>query len=94
MIKYEDFASEPKAVVNKILDFISESRALTPFISSNEIELGINHSAWGNPSRFKIGKVELKIDNEWKNKLNTFDKFISTVCTFPLLLKYGYKVNY
>lgn len=93
MIKYEDFAKKPKIVISTILDFISESDVSTPFVSDNEVELSINHSVWGNPSRFKTDKIELKADDEWKNKLNIFDKLVSTVCTFPLLLKYGYKIT-
>ncbi len=93
MVKYEDFAKKPKMVISTILDFISESDVSTPFVSRNEVELSINHSAWGNPSRFKTGKIELKSDEEWKNKLNIFDKLVSTACTFPLLLKYGYGMN-
>ena len=93
MVRYEDFARKPKMVVSTILDFISESDVSIPFTSENEVELSINHSAWGNPSRFKTGKIELKADDEWQNKLNSFDRLISTACTFPLLLKYGYKIN-
>lgn len=91
MIRYEDFARKPKMTVSTILDFISESSASTPFVSASEVELSVNHSAWGNPSRFKTGRIELKVDDEWKSKLNSFDKLISTVCTFPLLSRYGYK---
>ena len=93
MVKYEDFAKKPKMIINTILDFMSESNTSTPFVSSNEVELSVNHSAWGNPGRFKTGRIELKADEEWKNKLNRLDKLISTVCTFPLLSKYGYKIN-
>ena len=93
MVRYEDFAREPKAIVNKILNFVSESNISTPFVSENEVQLSINHSTWGNPSRFKTGKVELKADNEWKSKLNIFDKAVSTICTFPLLLRYGYEIT-
>lgn len=92
MVRYEDFVENPKAIISKILTFISESQSSIPFISNNEINLETNHSVWGNPSRFKVGRVELKADNEWKSKLNIFDRSISTTCTFPLLLKYGYKV--
>ena len=93
MVRYEDFVRKPKMVVNTILDFISESDISTSFVSNNEVELSVNHSAWGNPSRFKTGKIELKTDDEWKTKLNSFDKFVSTACTFPFLTKYGYKIG-
>ena len=93
MIRYEDFTREPKAILSEILRFVSEPDASTPFVSEKVVELNINHSVWGNPSRFKTGKIELKIDNEWKSKLNVFDKFVSTACTLPLLLKYGYQIT-
>ena len=93
MIRYEDFANEPRKIVNDILDFISEENSKRPFVSDRMVQLGINHSVWGNPSRFKKGEVELQLDDEWKNKLSPFDKVISTLCTLPLLVKYGYRVN-
>ena len=92
-IRYEDFAEEPLAITNQILDFIGEPSSKTPFISEKEIELHTNHSVWGNPGRFKTGKITLKLDEEWKRKLKTTDKLISTTATLPLLIKYGYKVN-
>lgn len=91
-IRYEDFVKEPKITLNKILYFIDEKPSDSPFLSENEIVLNQNHSVWGNPSRFKTGKVELKLDEAWKKEMEISDKFLSTVLTFPLLLRYGYKV--
>lgn len=90
MLRYEDFANKPREAVLNILGFVNESNLKTPFVSENEVKLGVNHAVWGNPSRFKTGIVELKLDEEWKTKMKYFDKFISTVLTFPLLKKYGY----
>ncbi len=93
MIRYEDFIAKPKETISSILNFISESDASMPFASDNEVELSINHSVWGNPSRFNMGKIELKLDNEWKTKLTGFDRFVSTTCTLPLLSRYGYRIK-
>lgn len=93
MIRYEDFASHPKKTVSKVLDFIGESPSLSPFIADNKIEIKSNHSVWGNPSRFKTGLVELKLDEEWKHKMGKLDKFVSTALTLPWLLKYGYSAK-
>ena len=93
MVRYEDFALEPERTVSNILNFIGESNAKTPFVSDRTVRLGHNHSVWGNPSRFKTGDVELKLDDEWRNKLGFLDKTVSTICTLPLLVKYGYKIN-
>jgi hypothetical protein len=44
----------------------------------------------GNPSRFRTGKIELQLDEEWKVKMRGADKNVVTALTAPLLLKYGY----
>lgn len=92
MLRYEDFIKEPRKSIEEILNFTGCSGAKTPFISENTLELKANHSVWGNPSRFKTGQIELKADSEWEKKLNVLDKTISTVTTFPLLVKYKYKM--
>ena len=90
LVKYEDFAMHPKKTCEKILDLINEVPDKSPFISEKKVELKTNHSVWGNPSRFKSGTIELKLDEEWKTKMARADKLISTTLTLPLLKKYGY----
>jgi hypothetical protein len=91
-IRYEDFVGKPKMTFTKILETVGESSSKLPFISDNEIELKKNHTVWGNPSRFKTGIVKLKLDEEWRTKMKPSDRLITTFLTFPLLLRYGYKV--
>lgn len=93
MVRYEDFIKEPKKTTTKILDFIGEKEVGSPFISERGIKLTSNHSVWGNPSRFKTGTIELKLDEEWKTKMKKRDKFVLTMLTFPWLLKYGYSTK-
>ncbi len=90
--KYDDFILNPKATITKILSLVNEETSSLPFISDYEVKLGANHSVWGNPNRFESGIVKLKLDEEWKEKLNKKDRLISTLITFPLLRKYGYKL--
>lgn len=92
MLRYEDFIGNPKGTIEDILKFTNETDKDLSFISGSEVDLNLNHSVWGNPSKFKVGKVKLKIDDEWKVKLNTKDKLISTISTLPLLMKYDYKI--
>jgi hypothetical protein len=90
---YEDFATQPKASIQKILNFLNEPSVNLPFISENEVQLGINHSVFGNPNRTSSGAIAIKLDDEWKRKLNPSDRKTVTALTFPLLLKYGYFFN-
>lgn len=87
---YEDFATHPKATIQKILNFLDEQSSNLPFISENEVQLGISHSVFGNPNRSSSGAIAIKLDDEWKRKLNPSDRKTVTTLTFPLLLKYGY----
>lgn len=92
-LRYEDFTKNPKKTVETILDFIGEKETKSPFISERTATLTSNHSIWGNPSRFKTGDVEIKLDNEWEEKLGKKDFLISSLVSFPLLVKYGYKLS-
>jgi UTP-glucose-1-phosphate uridylyltransferase len=60
------------------------------FIKENVISLVENHTVAGNPMRFKTGKIELKLDEEWREKLNPFIRKFVTIITYPYLKKYGY----
>lgn len=87
---YEDFATQPKTAVQKILNLLSEQPSCLPFLTENEVELGISHSIFGNPNRTKTGKIKIALDREWKNKLNPSTKATVAALTFPLFVKYGY----
>ncbi len=94
LIHYSDFIKNPKAAINTILELIDEHPSKLPFISDDEVTLGTNHSVWGNPVRFQNGIVKLKLDEEWKEKLNKKDKMISTLVTLPFLIRYGYSLKF
>lgn len=91
VLRYEDFIERPKDSIQKILNFIGEKSPNLPFITDHTVQLNSNHALWGNPSRFKTGVVELKKDDEWKEKMKASDRLISTALTWPLLMKYEYK---
>lgn len=91
VMRYEDFIEKPKKSVQEILNFIGEKPLSLPFVGDHSVQLGLNHALWGNPSRFKTGVVELKKDDEWKEKMKASDKILTTALTWPLLLKYEYK---
>lgn len=87
---YEDFAARPKEVIQKIIRMLNEEPERLPFLSENEVELGISHSVFGNPNRSDRGAIKIKLDDEWKRKIDKGDRRTVTALTFPLLIKYGY----
>jgi len=50
-LRYEDFATQPRAALTRILAFIDEDGAL-PFVEDDTVVLGVNHTVAGNPNRF------------------------------------------
>lgn len=89
LVHYEDVVAHPRATIERIARFVGEPSAGINFVDDKTVELSGNHTAWGNPSRFKTGQIQLRPDNEWLTRLKTGDRLISTGLTFPLLLRYG-----
>jgi len=90
LLRYEDFVAEPQRAVRRILGLVHEETASLPHVSEHEVELGVNHNIWGNPSRFRTGKVEVRPDREWASRIKPNDAKAITSLTFPLLVRYGY----
>ena len=60
------------------------------FIADSTVTLKANHSVDGNPMRFKVGELTLRVDNEWRTALPRRQRAIVTALTWPLLARYGY----
>ncbi len=93
LVRYEDFAAQPRQVVSDILDMIDEHPAHLPFTDSHTVVLSPNHTSSGNPSRFKTGPTAVQNDDRWVREQRSSDRFVTTVMTLPLLLHYGYPIR-
>lgn len=89
-LRYEDFVDKPQESIEHILNLVEEEAPHLPFVTEREVKMGINHTASGNPVRFRTGTVELRLDKEWETRMEKADKVIVTALTWPLLLQYGY----
>ena len=92
-LRYEDFVNDPTFYLAETLiraGFDDEAGSLHDVVHGREISLSVDHAVSGNPSRFLTGKIELRLDEEWKGKMRGADKNVVTALTAPLLLKYGY----
>lgn len=91
-LSYEEFSSNPKMSMEKILHFMHIARDVLPVTEERWVELKINHTVSGNPSRFHHGKIQISEDNRWIYGANLAEKITVTLFTFPLLIRYGYKI--
>ena len=91
LLRYEDFVGDPAVWTTKVLTELELGTADgLPFVRGQELTLGANHTVAGNPMRFKVGEIEVRPDEEWKEKMRDVDKTIVTALTWPLLYRYGY----
>jgi len=91
-VYYEEFARQPAAALTRILTAIGEPPAL-PFLRGGTATLAPNHTASGNPSRFLVGDVDIRPDEEWRARMAPRERRLVTACTLPLLAAYGYRIG-
>jgi hypothetical protein len=91
-VRYEAFVRDPRAVLTAIADHAGVSLApdALSFIDDEGIELGVDHTAAGNPMRFKTGTLPLRVDEAWRDHLGPRDRRIVTAIAWPLLRRYRY----
>ncbi len=95
-IRYEDLVANPKFVLGKVIEFTGEDQdqlsSQLPLTSEHEVLLGENHSVGGNRMRFQRGVTELRLDEKWKSEMKPLYKVLVNLFTWPVLLKYGYRL--
>jgi hypothetical protein len=89
-LRYEDFTSDPQKILDELLSFIGEPVGLVPVLPGGIVHVDPEHSISGNPSRFQVGKVQVKPDTRWVRLLALHSKIIVTFFSWPLMLRYRY----
>lgn len=90
-ICYEDFAAEPRRIVEKILRFLGEERALDVFMDDRTVQLSrSNHHVEGHPDRYPVGPMKIVPDQRWSSGMSRKNQLSMVALTWPLLLRYGY----
>lgn len=91
LIRYEDFVARPRQALERIVAHAGlPSTVDLSFVRDDEVSLAPNHTVDGNPMRFSVGPVHLRLDDEWSQKMPRRDRFWVTTLTSPLLHGYGY----
>ncbi len=94
LLRYEDFATRPAAVAGSLLSWLGEEDLGSPFVDDSCVELDAGHTQSGNPSRFRTGKIDIRLDDEWRQRMPFRDGAAVTALTWPLLLRYGYPLTF
>ncbi|WP_305789766.1 sulfotransferase family protein [Symbioplanes lichenis] len=94
-IRYEQFLADPRGALTSLADFaeLPISEADLAFVGDGHADLGVGHSAAGNPMRFTVGRLPLRRDDAWVRALpDKQRRLVGTVCG-PMLRAYGYPLN-
>jgi hypothetical protein len=92
LLRYEDFVASPKESIGRILSHAGLSPSVDlSFVRDREVSLSPNHTVDGNPMRFSVGSVGLRVDDEWVRSMPSRDRFWVTTLTAPMLRGYGYR---
>jgi hypothetical protein len=92
-VRYEDLIADPVAAVATIGELVGRPLDVRPILEGSVADLGVTHSAWGNPNRFETGRVELRPDDEWRTALPRHDRWLTSLLTWPFLRRYHYPVR-
>lgn len=93
LVRYEDFVSRPRRIVEEITEMVGVTPALTPFVTDTSVRLGVHHTVSGNPIRFNTGIVDLRQDNRWVEGLSPLDRAVTTALTLPQMIAYRYPLR-
>jgi len=90
LLRYEDFAAQPRASIDAVLRFVGADGATTPFVSDDTASIAPTHTIEGNASRFAHGRIVIRPDLEWQQEMSWPSRAVVTAMAWPLLRRYGY----
>lgn len=91
-VRYEEFVADPRSGLLRIAEFagLTVEDAHLSFLNGRIATLSMNHTASGNPMRFKTGPMELRTDDAWRSMMPGLRRRLVTSATLPMLARYGY----
>ena len=91
-LRYEDYARAPGPSTQALLEWIGVGDRANPVADDGSFEQPRSHTLMGNPDRFKTGRVAIRLDEQWRHATRRRQKALTTLLTFLLLRRYGYRL--
>ena len=92
-LRYEDLATNPRTVLDDVLEWFAEPRGASQIIDDEATFHNLpGHTIAGNPMRFDNCRKRIEMATEWRDKLSLRDRLLATAVTSPLLFRYGYRM--
>jgi hypothetical protein len=93
LLRYEDFVRAPRSGFSRLAVKLQRKELGALFVDEQTVDLPLNHTFAGNPSRFRHGLVTLTNDQEWIPRQSRMSRLVCDVITLPMLLLYGYEIR-
>lgn len=93
LVRYEDFARSPRDTLLRLAGRLGLPESRLPLIDERTLELEPNHTVAGNPGRFRSGRVAMRPDEEWRERMAARDRLLATLPATPLLGRYRYPLR-
>jgi hypothetical protein len=90
-LRYEDLVADPRGTTERICRTVGLPMASLPFIEEHVVDLLPIHAVAGNPVRRSSGPVEIRPDDEWRQRMSSRDRRAVTALTAPALAAFGYR---
>jgi uncharacterized membrane protein YdjX (TVP38/TMEM64 family) len=93
-VQYNELVHAPKRTIRRLLDGAarSDSGDPAPHVGDDWVDVSGQHILAGNPMRFQDGRVPLREDLEWVERMSPSKRRMVSLITAPLLRRYGYPV--
>lgn len=92
LVRYEAFVDDPQKTLTRIVELVGEDPLRIPDAHGKIFDVKETHTVSGNPGRFRSGPIEVRPDDEWRDRLGWRQKLGATVLALPLLHRYGYPI--
>jgi hypothetical protein len=90
-VRYEDLMANPYETLCQILRPLGATcEGLDRIVKDSQVQLGLDHTVWGNPMRFQQGAIGFHADVGWQRQMRAKDRLLVELMTLPLLWRYGY----
>lgn len=91
-LRYEDLVASPATAVARALDQLGldTGTGVLDHVDDTSADLGTSHGIGGNPSRFRTGRQQLRLDEEWRRTMGRRDRWSTTLIGLPVLARYRY----
>jgi len=92
-VRYEDLCEHPRPTVERILDHCGMPDSGLEWHGGGAVSVEPQHSISGNRSRFVTGRVDIRPDLAWHERMEPRARRVVTWTCAPVLALFGYRMN-